>query len=296
LKSASGTIIKGIQRVLQLDFFSDFLVPDTVASAPTLSPSNEAPSPPNGNSGSNKRRILLQDQLVEYELRRSTRRSIGFLINDHGLRVTAPRWVTLAAIESAIRDKQDWIISKLRARQQRAAAAPKMTSSWQDGSALPCLGDTLTLRIVHIEAGRRTPQPEFDLDTKELIVTLREDATEQQLKERIKQWLQQEAKQLFAERLAYYAPRMGVTYQALSLSSATTRWGSCTSQGDIRLNWRLIHFSPAVIDYVVVHELAHRREMNHSPRFWAIVRDALPDYERPKRLLRQHAIQHLPSL
>jgi predicted metal-dependent hydrolase len=77
-----------------------------------------------------------------------------------------------------------------------------------------------------------------------------------------------------------------VAYTRLSLSSAQTRWGSASSNGTIRLNWRLIHFPMSSIDYVVAHELAHLREMNHSPRFWDVVRSVLPDYEQLRGSLR----------
>ncbi|NCV71165.1 MAG: M48 family peptidase, partial [Betaproteobacteria bacterium] len=81
------------------------------------------------------------------------------------------------------------------------------------------------------------------------------------------------------------------------LSSARTRWGSCNAKSVIRLNWRLIHKDPMLIDYVVVHELAHLKELNHSPRFWAIVESVLPDYRERKRLLRhdQDPVNSLPK-
>ena len=75
----------------------------------------------------------------------------------------------------------------------------------------------------------------------------------------------------------------GRAHGRLSLSSAATRWGSASADGSIRLNWRLVHFGLPVIDYVVAHELAHLREMNHSPAFWDVVRSVLPDYERARR-------------
>ena len=78
--------------------------------------------------------------------------------------------------------------------------------------------------------------------------------------------------------------------KSLRLSSAQTRWGSASADGSIRLNWRLIHFAPAIIDYVVAHELAHLREMNHSPAFWETVRSVLPDFERSREALRGESI------
>ena len=87
-----------------------------------------------------------------------------------------------------------------------------------------------------------------------------------------------QARRHFTARLDAFAPLMGVRWQKLALSSARTRWGSASANGSIRLNWRLMHFRPPVVDYVVVHELAHLHEMNHSPRFWAHVQAQLPGY------------------
>jgi predicted metal-dependent hydrolase len=99
----------------------------------------------------------------------------------------------------------------------------------------------------------------------------------------------QEAKTLFEQRLNHFAPLMGVQWQRLSLSNAGSRWGSARVDGAIRLNWRLIHLKPEAIDYVVVHELAHLREMNHSPAFWKVVADILPDHlERRKALQKEN--------
>ncbi len=78
-------------------------------------------------------------------------------------------------------------------------------------------------------------------------------------------------------------------YSALTLSSAGTRWGSCTIGGSIRLNWRLVHYALPLLDYVVVHELAHLREMNHSPRFWAVVGSVYADYDGARLELRRRS-------
>lgn len=99
--------------------------------------------------------------------------------------------------------------------------------------------------------------------------------------------LREKARQLFAERLAHYAPHLGVAPPPLRLSSARTRWGSCSHHGGISLNWRLVFMPLAIIDYVVAHELAHLREMNHSPRFWSVVEQLCPDWRARRLELRQ---------
>ena len=107
-------------------------------------------------------------------------------------------------------------------------------------------------------------------------------ATPEQIRDAVQAWLMRQAKTLFQQRLAYFAPQLQVQWRRLSLSNAGTRWGSARVDGAIRLNWRLVHFSLAVVDYVVAHELSHLRVMNHSPHFWQTVGSVMPDYpERP---------------
>ena len=90
--------------------------------------------------------------------------------------------------------------------------------------------------------------------------------------------LVKEARRRFTERAAYYAPLVGVSYERIAIRRQRTKWGSCSSKGNLNFNCLLALAPPAVLDYVVVHELCHRKEMNHAPRFWAEVRRILPDY------------------
>ena len=229
-----------------------------------------------------QRHLQLGPHTVSYALRRSKRRSIGFMIDDDGLRVTAPKWLGIGDIEQAIREKQRWILSKLHQRRERSAHRLEPKMLWIDGGALPYLGGHITLRL----QATQTLGLCYQASSRELIVSLPAHATEQQLKDRVQGWLQLEAKRLFSERLPMYAAQLGVTYQSFALSSASTQWGSCTSQGKIRLNWKLIHFALPLIDYVIAHELAHLREMNHSPRFWDVVRSVVPDYQHTREVLK----------
>ena len=254
--------------------------------APPAPPRVHIPSPPLKPSDPPLKRIVLGHHTVDYALRRSSRRSIGFMIDDDGLRVTAPRRVTQAEIDNAIRAKQRWILSKLLERgERREQRQQRPPLEWKDGARLPYLGGEITLRLE--EAARSHCQ--FDATSRELWIGVVPGLSEWQLKERVKLWFQAEAKHLFKERLDHYAPRLGVSYSAFSLSSAGSRWGSCTVQGAIRLNWRLIHYPLALVDYVVAHELAHVREMNHSPAFWAAVEEIYPDYDGARLALRKQS-------
>ena len=101
----------------------------------------------------------------------------------------------------------------------------------------------------------------------------------------------QAAKAVIPGRVEYYASRMGVTYGKITIKEQKTRWGSCSSKGNLNFNWKLVRLPQELLDYVVVHELAHRKEMNHSPAFWAVVEAELPDYrERRLRLKKQEVV------
>lgn len=102
--------------------------------------------------------------------------------------------------------------------------------------------------------------------------------------------LRAQARARFAERIAHFAPQLGVQPGGLRVSSARTRWGSASTRGTISLNWRLLCLPDELLDYVVVHELAHLREMHHGPAFWALVATVLPDYAQRRAALRRHAL------
>jgi predicted metal-dependent hydrolase len=252
------------------------------------SPTRTLPVPPVGPNDAPLRKIQLGSHTVHYVLRRSARRSHGFMISDDGLHVTSPRRAPVDDIERAIRAKQGWILTKLFERAERRTMREQRTPvEWVDGARLPYLGGDIVLRLQ--EAARS--HCVFDEESRELRLGVTPHLAEWQIRERVKLWFQDEARRMFRERLDLYAPRVDVTYKAFALSSAGTRWGSCTVAGNIRLNWKLIHYPLALLDYVVVHELAHLREMNHSPAFWAVVGEVFPDYDGARAALRKRSVE-----
>jgi predicted metal-dependent hydrolase len=261
--------------------------PAPLFKAPTR-PTPTLPVPPVGPNDAPLRKIQLGSHTVHYLLRRSARRSHGFMISDDGLQVTSPKRAPMDDIERAIRAKQNWILTKLFERSERRTQRDcRPPVEWVDGAQLPYLGSDITLRL---EPAARS-HCVFDADLRELRLGVTPGLEEWQIRERVKLWFQDEAKRTFRERLDLYAPQVGVRYSAFALSSAGTRWGSCTVAGNIRLNWKLVHYPLGLLDYVVVHELAHLREMNHSPAFWAVVGEVFPDYDGAKAALRKRSIE-----
>lgn len=96
-----------------------------------------------------------------------------------------------------------------------------------------------------------------------------------------------QAREVFEQKVKYYAALMDVTYGRIAIRDQKTRWGSCSAEGNLNFNWRLILAPAGVLDYVVVHELAHRREMNHSAKFWAIVEKHMPEYKKYQKWLKE---------
>jgi predicted metal-dependent hydrolase len=257
---------------------------------PALAPSPLPPAPPVGRGPDrNARRALAGTDVIEYRLRRARRRTIGFQVDDDGLTVSAPRWVTLREIEGAIAEKSRWIRTKLREWQAWREKRRLPQVAFADGASLPYLGGAITLRL-RADAGASRLDPARS----ELHLALPHDAAESQVRDAVQAWLQNEAARVFAERIARFADRIGPKYTGWRLSSARSQWGSCTHDGRVRLNWRLVHFSLPVIDYVVAHELAHLQELNHSPRFWQAVGQLLPGFEVARDEIKRVAMRSLP--
>ena len=255
------------------------------------------------------RETTLCHTLVAYEFKRSARRTIGFSIKPEGLVVSAPNWVALKAVESALQEKAVWIIQKLGDVRERHQSQLASEITWTDGAQLPYLGAPITVRLKPPSFGRRAtsallahaPETPEMPDTSgatdapaaaslTLQLHLSVDATPAQMRQATQRWLLKEAQAHFTQRLDHFAPQLQVNWRSLSLSNAATRWGSARVDGSIRLNWRLMHFAPPIIDYVVAHELSHLREMNHSPRFWATVHSVMPDYAVRRQQLKESSV------
>jgi predicted metal-dependent hydrolase len=295
--------LPAVYALVQLSLF-DGPAPSTAPeSSPVPSPLRPGPRPPPVAAGAapavdfrhprSQREIALGGHRVAYELRRSRRRSIGFVVGAEGLSVSAPKWVGVGDVETALREKSGWILRKLQEQRERGQRLAAAKIDWREGSTIPFLGETVILLLDSRTTGavlHTADETLPGLPRLTLHLGLPASATAGQIRDAVQSWLQRQARRVFEERCALFTARLGVRMKRLSLSSAATRWGSASADGSVRLNWRLIHFGMPVIDYVVAHELAHLREMNHSPAFWDVVRQAVPDYESARGALKQQVL------
>ncbi len=217
-------------------------------------------------------KISLTTGAIAYALVRKPRRNVGIRIDADGLTVNAAIGTPMLMIESFIRQHESWVLKKLEVWQARAVE-PML---WQPQTELLFHGSTITL---HWDQTRSSPV-QFDLPSVKIG-----EPRQERIAARVTQWLKREALLDFSERTMHMCRLHGIAPPRVLLSSAKHRWGSCNSKREVRLNWRLIQAAPALIDYVICHELAHLKHMNHSARFWAEVARMCPDYDRLRKQL-----------
>ncbi len=210
------------------------------------------------------------DQII-----RTKRRTIALIIDqDARLIVRAPLRSTRKQIESLVEQKAGWIQSKQElVRTTYGRFTPK---EYRNGEEFYFLGKTYRLAIVE-----NTDNPIRLVDRFYLSHAMLPHA------ERVfTGWYTTQAKQVIPERVQLYATRLGYEYRQIKITSARTRWGSCSPRGSLNFSWRLVMAPMPAIDYVVVHELVHLNEKNHSRRFWAKVEAILPEYAQQVRWLK----------
>ena len=266
--------------LVDVDFIAMNIIATTVAAVPAAFQHPRA-----------TREILLAGRLVAYEVRRRKRRTIGFSVGSEGLAVSAPNWVPFHEIDQAVQAKSGWILEKLMDMRERHRQLESLRTDWKDGAVFSFMGEPVRLLLDACQThSTLDTDPASAGVTRVLRLKLSAGTAPVHVERGVQAWLMQQALQVFTARLDFFAPQLGVQWRKLSLSSAATRWGSASSSGAIRLNWRLMHLKPALIDYVVVHELSHLRFMDHSPRFWATVQGILPGHAALRRELRMEVL------
>jgi len=213
--------------------------------------------------------LALGGERIEYVLvRRRGRRGVGLKVDESGLTVSAPITMPHARIEALVRESERWVMKKIA--EWKAKRVPVV--SWRDGAALAFLGSDIVLRLA-------TGAPRVLLAGGELQVTVRA-LDEAAIRRAVVAWYKRAARDYLGQRMLALAHAARLVPPRFLLSSATARWGSCNARREVRLAWRLVKAPPALIDYVICHELAHLRQMNHSAAFWAEVERQCPDYRR----------------
>ena len=228
--------------------------------------------------------VRLKGQTVSYTIRRSPRaKHIRITISAHdGVVVTFPsRMRRYVNPDDFLREKEDWVLRHL-SKMTPASGVAELTS----GSRVSIYGREYTVAILNCSVRR----PEIELTGSELRVALPVDYNGR-VKDAVKEWIRRQAAPVIQREAEELAEQIGVRYKRLTIRDQRTKWGSCSRNGNLSFNWRLILFPPDVLRYVVIHELCHLKQFNHSPRFWQLVEQFDPSYQRSIEWLRINGVQ-----
>ena len=210
------------------------------------------------------------------KLVRSRRRTIALIITpDACLIVRAPLRAPAAMIDKVVREKSGWIRKKMNEMKNRPQA---VSHAYEEGEIFWFLGRPYPLHIVE-DAGAGIQR------TDRLCVprTIKPD-----IRSRIHHWYMTEAHKEIYSRCMWFSMMTGYSPTSVRITGATQRWGSCNLRGGLNFSWRLIQAPLAIVDYVIVHELVHLRQPDHSPKFWAKVEALMPDYQRRREWLSEN--------
>lgn len=225
--------------------------------------------------------ITIAGRDISYTVSYKNRKTIQLkIIGADRLAVSAPPNTSLAELDRMIRTKASWIAKKML--HYRQLAANPVNASWQHGAALLFMGKPYTISI---HPAARHSRVELSED---VITVTTAGNTAAAVPGLLKAWYVNQAAALLPGRTAEWSGKLGVQPNRIVIKEQQTRWGSCSSLGNINYNWRIIMAPASVIDYLVVHELCHLRVPNHSADFWRLVGACLPDFKERRNWLKQN--------
>jgi predicted metal-dependent hydrolase len=230
--------------------------------------------------------IQWQDQLIHCRTRYSpNRRTLQIAVKAPGeVVITAPAGQSERALLAFANSKAGWIARKLEQVRTRTACQP--VADLAEGGELSFLGQPYRLAF---NADERLRTPEINLDTAAGLIRYRGKTQDPEyLRRGLTLWYRSQAAALVAERAALHARRLGVVPLSVRVKEQKRRWGSCTAAGNVLINWRCVLAPLPILDYVVLHELCHLKQLNHSARFWSEVKATMPDYAARRRWLKDN--------
>ena len=214
--------------------------------------------------------------MLNYTTKYSDRRkTLGLVVErDKSVVVLAPTGTSREVLDAFVEKKKFWLFEKINYSPK--FGEPKPETPFASGKAIAYLGKNYKLDVVKEAVDGIAFQGKFLIAEHNL----------QRGKAILEQWYKQKAKEKITPLVERYARQLGVEYNDILISDLKYRWGSCTLKGNLNFNWRLIKAPQFVINYVVIHELAHLLELNHSERFWNIVKVQMPNYLEAKEWLK----------
>lgn len=237
------------------------------------------------------------NEMIQVHIIRSKRKTVCMSVNKDGsVTVKAPlRYPTDKEISDFVEQKIDWILKQRAIQEDREDM--RLVRRFETDYSFPYLGEE---RLVEMQRGKKN---EFSYENGKIVIktpfygALENDyeaeennAAIEKLQNDLKKWYKKQATDYITKRVEYYKDIVGVTVNSVSIKSRKSQWGSCDSNGDVTFSWRLVMARPEAIDYVVIHELCHRKHMDHSREFWNQVQKYMPDFKMQKQWLEENSV------
>ena len=222
---------------------------------------------------------------MQYKLIRSKRKTISISFdNDVNVVVKAPNWVSKSKIDSFVSEKEDWInASRVRLINAKKNEL-KERLQLKNGDELPFWNEKLTLTVIREE--RKTGKVKQIQNR--LLLWIPYDADYEMKRSLVEKWYRKQAAELISQKTYQFANKLGVQYKDISIKNQKSRWGSCSSKGNLNFNFRIMMAPEKVCEYVIWHELCHLVHMNHSESFWNLVSSNCSDYKICKQWLKEN--------
>jgi len=228
----------------------------------------------------NHRSIIVRTNLRSKHLRLQVR------MGSHDVILTKPKWITNVQVKTFLHSRIDWIEEHCKKMDEEIKKHPLPT--YHSGDVYYYLGEPYTL-VIRANDKKR---PSIRLHNMQMVVRLyhglKNTEGQDMVKKTIEQFYKKKATEITHDRLQHFSYLHGFSYNRVTLKNQKTRWGSCSSSGNLNFNWRLSMAPIEVIDYVIVHELCHLKQMNHSSRFWSLVESILPNYKETRKWLAEN--------
>ncbi|MDR3539865.1 MAG: SprT family zinc-dependent metalloprotease [Desulfosporosinus sp.] len=229
--------------------------------------------------------------VIPYSIRRSFKtKHVNITVGIDGVQVVAPISLDDSEIILLVEKKRDWIFNKFESYCQRSAQI-RPERKLVSGEKLMFMGEDYPLKVIEVE-DRYTS---VNLTEGQFLVSINRDVPQEKrratVQKKLEQWYISKAKEFINERIAVFTPKIGVTVKTVRFKNQKTRWGSCSQKGNLNFNWKLVMAPTFIIDYVIVHELCHFIQMNHSQEFWRLVGNLIPDYIERRKWLKKNGIK-----
>ncbi|UWG50710.1 putative metal-dependent hydrolase [Halalkaliarchaeum sp. AArc-CO] len=227
---------------------------------------------------SEHRQVTVANEPIEYHVRRSSNATEPRIdVGIHEITVVLPEGVS-ADPEQLLLENGHWVVAKKRKFDRYREQVPER--KFEEGTTFPFLGEPHEI-VVEVRSAA---------EIVDRTIRLAEHNVERtSLKRALETFYRRKAREQFEEYAGHYAAEMGVEYDRIEVRNQRTKWGSCSTNGTIGLNWRLMMAPPEIVEYVVIHELAHIQEPNHSEAFWSLVERYDPEYRAHKNWLAENS-------